>query len=1000
MIVKGLYNRRIFLMALITSGVLGYGFSVSSEPGRWERELSGEGWKLWLDRKAEWRNDDIFMPPVDVSSLPVNPPTCGWDSLGHTPGKTVAVPATVEEHFWNSNGNPWGEAGDYRGVSWWSTTFHVDPGLKGKRVVIAFESVVLRAEVFVNRKLAGYDVIGNTPFEVDISTAVIFGGNNTLDVRITDPVGNFDWNNNEMYRWGKNLVPAYHGFGGITGKIFLRATDGVRVDDVYVQNKPKIREAEIFVTLRNITGATQDGTLSVIVHEWRNPSQVLWKKTVPVSVPPEGKDVSLYVRASRAKVWAIKDPHLYTAAVQFTSTDGTIADTMDRRFGFRWFDIGEKNGDERFYLNGRRVFIFGPMQRGYWPKNGMFPTPEMAKRNVEILIAMGFNTFIMNQCMVQPVATDICDEYGILTHADPGGYRCSDRPDEKAAILRREKLRRLILRDRSKPSWFIILMKEETDTEPSADDISNMRMVHSLDPTRLIIYNSDRNRHVGVFETYGADPFKLHMRPFDDSLYYYGWWNHHHFIPTAGWIDDYYNNPRFFIRGQIAPGDSSHVYDPGEIIWLGEEGAFGAMVRLEKIKKELENRTGASGWREILHLDYYRAYDRFLDESGFRDAFPTVDDLTVALGKNMHYYHGRTLENARISNVVDAYVLNGWASASTHTDLVDQYRNPTGDPSIIAHYSQPLYVAVKLRDKVLPSGVSTVADIFIVNEVDLKGTRNLDVKLVGPYGDTIFSETYTVRIQGGEEYGQLLVEGVRLPPLERQGYYRLTAEIKGKRAVEADGFDEIYVVDYLSAPVFKGTGAVIDTSGVVNAFLERTRGISFPDFDPAGPDPDYIIIGPHDFGRIGSRLYRQVMDRVVNGTTLIVLDQADRWAERMDDAALRYINSLHWGNEGRLFVGKSRFLAGLPQAQSMNWEYQVFYSRRPWALQIDLLGTDLIVAFASQGRKEIGSALSRIPFGNGQIFLSTLDFIPELASDRPQSAVAKKLFLNLLELSR
>ena len=139
----------------------------------------------------------------------------------------------------------------------------------------------------------------------------------------------------------------------------------------------------------------------------------------------------------------------------------------------------------------------------------------------------------------------------------------------------------MIIRDRSKPSWFITLLKEETSTEPSADDIQNMRMVHALDPTRLVIYNSDRNRKKAVTDTYGADPFKLHMRPLDDSLHYYGWFNHHHFIPTAGWMDEYYKNPRFFLRGQVAPGDSVHCYDQGELIWLGEEGAFGAMIRLE-----------------------------------------------------------------------------------------------------------------------------------------------------------------------------------------------------------------------------------------------------------------------------------------------------------------------------------------------------------------------------------------------------------------------------------
>ena len=994
-----IYNTRtsanVSLVLLLSFVLLAPAFPATAKPGRWEQELSGEGWKLWIDREAEWVDDEAYLPPVDIRSLPVNPPSCGWNDLPGRADKVVAVPGTVEEHFWNSNGNPWGEAGDYRGVSWWSTTFTVDASLKGKRITIVFESVVLRAEVFVNRKLVGYDVIGNTPFEVEVTDAVLFGGENTLDVRITDPVGNFDWSNNDLYRWGKNWVPAYHGFGGITGRLYLRATDGVRVDDIYVRNSPGIKEAEVVVTLKNSTGSLQLGNVSVVIHEWKNPSKILWEKSLSESISPEGKEISLHVTVPKALVWNSKDPHLYTALVTFTGVDGTMMDSMNRRFGFRWFEIGEKNGDARFYLNGKRIVMFGPMQRGYWPKNGIFPTPEMAKRNTELLLNMGFNTFIMNQCMVQPAATDICDEYGILTHADPGGYRCSDRPDEKAAIWRREKLKRMVIRDRSKPSWVITLLKEETSSEASEDDIRNMRMVHSLDPTRLIIYNSDRNRNVGVFETCGEDPFKLHMRPLDDTLHYYGWWNHHYFIPTAGWLDEYYNNPRFFIRGQVARGDSVHVYDPGEIIWLGEEGAFGTMIRLQKIQEELD-RIGAAGWREMLHLDFFTAYDRFLDESGFRDAFPTVDDLTLAFGKNMHYYHGRTFENARISNLVDAYVLNGWASASTHTDLVDQYRNPTGDPSIIAHYSQPLYVAVKIRDKVLPSGASSVADLYLVNEVDLKGRRNLAVQLTDPGGRTVFSQTYQVRIDGGETFGQLLVEGVQLPPMEQPGYYQLAAEINRKNGVEATGFDDIYVVDYLSGARLEGTGAVIDTSGVLNTFLRETCGTVLPDFDPAGPDLDRIVIGLHDARTIDGRIYREVMDRVVNGATLIVLHQTDTWAQRMDDQALRYINKLNWGNSGRLFVGKNRLLRGLPQAQSMNWEYQVFYRSRPWAINIDLLGTELIVGFASQGRKEIGSALSRIPFGNGQIFLSTLDIIPWLASEKPQSAVAKKLFLNLL----
>ncbi len=49
-----------------------------------------------------------------------------------------------------------------------------------------------------------------------------------------------------------------------------------------------------------------------------------------------------------------------------------MQDSKSQRFGFRWFDIGEKDGDQRFYLNGKRVFILAAMTRGFWPKNGIF----------------------------------------------------------------------------------------------------------------------------------------------------------------------------------------------------------------------------------------------------------------------------------------------------------------------------------------------------------------------------------------------------------------------------------------------------------------------------------------------------------------------------------------------------------------------------------------------------------------------------------------------------
>ena len=36
---------------------------------RTEMDLSGDGWKLWLDKDAKWEGDELFLPPVEVAKV-------------------------------------------------------------------------------------------------------------------------------------------------------------------------------------------------------------------------------------------------------------------------------------------------------------------------------------------------------------------------------------------------------------------------------------------------------------------------------------------------------------------------------------------------------------------------------------------------------------------------------------------------------------------------------------------------------------------------------------------------------------------------------------------------------------------------------------------------------------------------------------------------------------------------------------------------------------------
>ena len=164
-----------------------------ADGGRYTMSLDGGGWSLWLDKEASWQNDKLYLPDeaTDLSKLPVNPPTGGWQRFeGNKDAVQVKVPGTVEEYMTVSD-NPRPEHSI--GVSWWYRTIEVPSEQAGRRFLLFFESVRLRAEVYLDGQLVAYDIIGETPFNADITKFVKPGQRQTLAVRITNPGGNFHW---------------------------------------------------------------------------------------------------------------------------------------------------------------------------------------------------------------------------------------------------------------------------------------------------------------------------------------------------------------------------------------------------------------------------------------------------------------------------------------------------------------------------------------------------------------------------------------------------------------------------------------------------------------------------------------------------------------------------------------------------------------------------------------------------------------------------------------
>jgi hypothetical protein len=808
--------------------------------GRHVTDLSGPGWILWQDQMASWENDELFLPPVDLAKVPANPPTAGWEILSQ--GMPVSVPGTVEEYL----GKGQGPEAQAKGVTWWSRAFVVPEVSRDSLLKLQFDSVRLRAEVYVNGRLVGYDLVGNTPFSVDLTPLLRDGtlrpGKEAgLAVRVTNPGGNCDWKDYEPMHWGKYLIPISHGFSGITGGVKLVATSPLHVSDLYLQNTPNPRSINAITTIGNASGRDQRCILRLVIREKDGGRILLTREFKDLVFKPGDNPFTVPLEVADAKLWSPDQPNLHVAEVTLLGQDGS-ADRVDEAFGFRWFSPEGIGSDAVLRLNGKRIVLRTAISWGFWPINGVFPSHGLASRQIRVAKEFGLNMLNFHRCIGNSVVFDKADEMGLLYFEEPGGY-VSAKDDPFAQALSREKLLRMVKRDRNHPSLVIYnMINEQWDkwgagTNTSLLDVHrrDLRDAHALDPSRTILYAS---AWAGRFPDPRNDPAKMHMRPFETSVSMSGWFDYHRAGGSDLWRQEFYRDP-------------AHHYglttNAGEIVYWGEEGAVSTPPRLGLIEEELRGVTNP-GWDGRIYRDWYAAFDSYLTTNNLRGAFPTVDDLCKAMGAVSIEHQGRKIEDTRIVNPNDGYAINGWESelVENHSGIVDCFRNPKADPSILAYYNQPLYVAVKPRLQVVDAGARVPVDFYLINESDAKGEGTLAITLRDREGRECQATNIPVSVQGGDVFGQLLAAGISVP-VTGSGFTTIEARLSlsnacnGASAGIIAGHDRVFATECASVPLTTN-GAVLENGNAVSSFLKERKGLQVPAFDEKLPGLDWIVV--------------------------------------------------------------------------------------------------------------------------------------------------------------
>ncbi len=835
--------------------------------------LPDDGWNLWIDLAAPWQNDTIYLPEdVNLSKVPINPPTGGWESLYTRTGganyQKVTLPATVEQYFWGQFGlrsytpeeyrfaatDPVPQNGAYRGVSWWWREIDIPAAMKGKRIFMHIRGARMRAEVYLNGKLTGYSIMEELPFECDLTAAANPGGKNHLAIRITNPGGRYDWVDGSVIRWGKVHVYRSHGFGGLDRELVIyTAAHSARITDAWVLNTP---EAKTITAFAKIEGVPKRPVKFEVIEPASG--------SVIASATAEAESAGLQdgSRVARAKIscptaklWDLPAPHLYRLRVTMQAANGEREVRM-RTFGFRWFAPDGLGSDAVFRLNGQRIKLYSAISWGFWGMNGLWPTPALAEREVRQAQKLGLNCLNFHRNVGKEEVFRVHDRLGLLRYMEPGGGRLAigklppgiadnapsvvmeNAVDEADRFSRRfmlAKCRAMVRAFRSHPSLIQYTLQNEIGADlDNPETFVPLKIMHEEDPSRSVVLDDG-------FSPPPRSAPQAWFAPYHDTMYrsdkeqWANWWDDHQ---GAGdqWYDSFYKDPDNFTYRQ--PLKTSLV-EFGEMEGCAVADHHALMVH------QIEDREfGGNGKSYDLadHEEILTAYDHFLDRWGFRGAFPTAGDLFRAMGVKCYESWQQYLENIRICDAVDFGVISGWESTAieNHSGIVDNLRNLKGDPDMIASSLKPVRPVAKQRHFCYAVGDRAVFDLYLLNSSGKPVGGKLRFSMVDPDNKTTELGSWTTPAPIVDQFSYTVATAISTPPLTREGIYHFRFE--SDNAPASNFTRAIWVAD--TRPKFVRP-VTVGVSGILPSMrkqLAALPGVTVSDFS-ADQKYDLIVAG-------------------------------------------------------------------------------------------------------------------------------------------------------------
>lgn len=470
---------------------------VNKEPHRASMDMSGS--PDYQSLNGTWRFnyvENIADRPTDFSA-PGN--GSGWSDIqvpGNWETQGFGTPIYVNlQYEFISNGydkyvqaiNPPQIPADWNPTGTYFRTFDIKAVSPDREYFISADGVKGAAYFYVNGRFAGFSKTSKAPARFNV-TELIHPGENVLSVQV--------------HRFSDANYMECQDFWRLSG--FER--------DVNFYSRPRVRIADYFartpldkayrdgkfsldLDLRNTSSASAGVTASYVITDSEGKSVASGSKTV--TIPAGGTaPVDFVTTVPAVKQWSAEHPDLYNLLVSLKDSKGNTIDSTSSRIGFRTVEIKDK----KLMVNGKPIYVKGVNMHEHNPATGHYVTPELRRKDFELLKAFNVNT--VRTCHY-PQAEEfyrMADEYGIYVideanieehgteyRRDPRIWLSNDTDWMDAHL---DRTAAMVERDKNHPSVIIWSLGNESGN--GINFFETARYIRHRDGSRPIQFESAR----------------------------------------------------------------------------------------------------------------------------------------------------------------------------------------------------------------------------------------------------------------------------------------------------------------------------------------------------------------------------------------------------------------------------------------------------------------------------------------------------------------------------